>query len=216
MLNNLNNYFVVEFKDNFIPDWIVDFSQIVVAITACIAICQFLYTKKRDRVISSVNEINFFRTQIMPAYEDFVDKIKTSQNNPSFIFPKITNISNFDVESIKSQGDDVVLAQFNPIKESVLKDNRLERVYLDVFNKLEEFSLRVLYLKISKHESMNCVIDAYITMVESTISYLITIRVGAGKNSFTGIERLYHLWKLKADRRSTEERLKSIKAVVTK
>lgn len=188
---------------------IVQLAEILTCISAVVAVVAFIYQIKRDKTLAAVDQVTFFREKIIPAEELFYRAVRKFKNNDKFNLPQVRfEINNLDLTFVKHDDIDSAKVQANSI--SFTNEEIMSSLYT-LINLLEEFSLRVIHMKCDGHEALNCIHDAFIHVVEETITAILAIQIGSGRKTYNGIFTLYLKWRDVVDRRPLPERMEDFK-----
>lgn len=189
--------------NNWWDPW-VDWAQIIGAGALFVALMTFLYQKKRDKALAAVDQIAFFRTNIIDKHTKIYEGLTDPKDRDDYAKNRIQLIQGTLAE-IKDKNKDQCAKQVHLIQKY-----ELYIPGIDVLNMLEEFSLRVLYLGSEKHEALNSLKHAFVLLVEIHAVLLLMQREIMTKNNlYTATLSLYKLWNVGIDRDSPDDRMKA-------
>lgn len=185
------------------------FAQIVIAISALFAAVTYFYQKDHDKSIAIIEQISFFRKEVLPANDSFVLYIRSKY--PELIIPAIK----LDIPSLKyvrenhhekGQVQIDLLKKFNTAEDR----EKFSMLQVNLLNALEEFSSRVICSKSFIAEELIPVRFSFIQLVEVNVIRLLMMKEIYAPGSYQSIVTLYSSWKDSIDRKTTEERIKEI------
>lgn len=182
----------------------VDFSQVVMALAALVAIATFFLEQSRHKSLSAVENLAFFRKEILEDLEGIATHLKSLKGiNLSKLRSK--NIERFEYTWLPNNSHDAYVEQ--------LKMHRFlnERDVLRMLNKLEEFSLRAIHTDTVDHPALEATKDAYVQIVEQFAVYIFLQRANPDIKTFEGIAKIYIRWKDQVSRLTQSEILEILK-----
>lgn len=190
-----------------IGDWLSLLEKIAIIIAATtiwFARQEYTYKKRQDHNYAAIDQISFFRKEIFPTQEKFNEKVRNNLGK-NFAFPRIKlddPAVGFFASSISSQ----VQHQ----KQLVAQADSFV-VQTDLLNMLEELSLRIFHFQTQGHSALNSIKAPFVQLVEVNASVLLEQRdLLTGEPTYENILSLYRKWVVEVDRRSPEERFRSI------
>ena len=176
-----------------------------------VALAAYFYKKNQDKDIAAIEQISFFRREIIPEW-DKVSKILRSKNS-SYIFSRI-RLKEFSIEFMREHYPknfkDQLNIFFNDPGDSSkdLWDANILDPQVVLFNMLEEFALRVLHFKTNNHQALNSVRNAFIEIIEKNAVALIFVRdIVTGNPIYSATLQLYLSWNQNLSRTYALERL---------
>lgn len=195
--------FYLTFNQHFELPEMQSLFSIVGSFSIGLAVLTYFYKKKQDKLLATIDQISFFRKEIIPewdllqkriinAHKDFIVS-QISLETPTLEYAKKSKPENF-----KRQ----LSVFFNPEKQypDVAIDPLLDG-HIFLLNILEEFSLRVLHLGTSDDRALNSVHRAFVEIVEKNAVALTFMREIRGRGPlYSGILELYNLWKNKVQK----------------
>lgn len=179
---------------------------IVGSLSLGIALTTYFYKKTQDKNIAAIEQIAFFRKEIISEWEFVANKIKSK--NKKYMFSRIE----FNEPIIKSMREKysinfqdqtaIFLNNLNDLKiDSEIWDSGILDSQIKLFNMLEEFSLRVYHFKTDQHQALNSVRSAFVEIIEKNATALIFVRyIIAGNPIYSTTLSLYNSWKESVNR----------------
>lgn len=163
-----------------------------------LALLTYLYKKRQDELLATIDQITFFREKIIPEWDKLQKQIK--QKDPSFVFsrirlmkPTIEDIRRDFPENFKRQISEFLDSQKN--YPDIYLDGPILDGHITLLNMLEEFSLRAINLKTSKNLAFISLHNAFIEIVENNAVSLIFMRdIKTCNPIYSGILKLYISW----------------------
>ena len=175
-------------------------ASVLMALSIIIALRSYLYNRNRDNCIAAVDQITFFRKEIIPENIELIDVIKKRLGD-NYIFSKIK----LDEPTIKH------ISKNFPVEYSkqavLMKDYEIETKQILVLNMLEELSRKIIIFKLIKHATLDCIKSPFIDMIEKNAVELLEQReINTGATTYSAILQIYQEWKIMIDRRTPEDR----------
>lgn len=166
-----------------------------------IALAAYLTKKKQDGSIAAIEQIAFFRKEIIPKYKKIIEEIKRKNENyvfsrikldrPTIEFIREKYPVNFERHASLFLND---LSGFNG--GSLLSDQKFLDEQIELFNMLEEFSLRANHFGTEQHKALDSVRAAFVEIIEQNAVALIFVRdVINGSKIYSTTLSLYNTWK---------------------
>ena len=59
------------------------------SLSIAVAFATYIYTKRQDKTTTAIEQISFFRKEIIPQYNKFANSIHSE--NPSYNFPRVVD-----------------------------------------------------------------------------------------------------------------------------
>lgn len=178
--------------------------SIIASFSLFIALAGYLYKKRQDEILAAIDQISFFRQEIIPAHDRLVKEIR--KKDPSFLPSYIVG---FDFKKYSKE------ATSQRKVNELLDADGIRSIFnqqIEIFNMIEEFSLKVEYLNTKSHPSLICIKDAFIkTMEENAYSFFIK-RAEVGNTIYSTTFKLYNLWEKEVDRTNPGGRIKAFLA----
>lgn len=183
--------------------------NIISPLSILVALATYFYKKNQDRTVAAIEQISFFRKEIIPEW-DKVGKILKEKNN-KYIFSRI-KLDQTTIEFIKKKYsrnfEDQLLIFFNKFGEQEMWDAKILDSQIVLFNMLEEFALKVFHFGTNEHQALNAARAAFVEIVEkNAVALLFTRDVVVGNQIYSSTISLYRLWKDQVDRSFIVKRL---------
>ena len=174
-----------------------------------IALFTYIYKKTQDKNIAAIEQIAFFRKEIIPEWESVANELKSK--NKKYMFSRI-KLDEPTIEfmrkkdySINFQDQTAIfLNNLNcPKIDPKIWDSKILDLQIKLFNMIEEFSLRVYHFETSRHQALNSVRAAFVEIIEKNAAALIFVRdIVVGNPIYSKTLLLYSLWKEDVNRSS--------------
>lgn len=181
--------------------WIGESITGVVAVTALLG---FLYQVERDEDLSATDLIGFFREKVIPQKKIFDNSIKETKE--TYTKPNLVKLDKFSLLwlrlNYRKNGN-------NPINFYIKYPN-VEQEVMNFFNVLEEFALKVEYMKQFEHPALSSIKAAFVLCVEENADWILSFML-IHPDGYPGVRKLYDKWKDFGERDSLEEQEKKIK-----
>jgi hypothetical protein len=175
--------------------------SILSSLSIAIALTAYFYQKSRDEIDASIDQVSFFRREIIPFYNNLRKKI--NQKNSGYEFPRIK----IDIPSSRFIKENYPSETTNQIY--IFRNDRdILDTQIDLFNMLEEFSIKVAMYKTASHPAVSSAKNAFINIIEQNAAALIFWRDANANSAYSETFALYKIWKDSVDRASVEERIK--------
>ncbi|MBI5003717.1 hypothetical protein HZC00_01335 [Candidatus Kaiserbacteria bacterium] len=168
-------------------------SQVVLAALAFVAVYQYVYQKRKDRIDAVSALLDITRDDIIPLHSKIQSAIvATHGTNGSYTFLS-TRMESFDRATFLRTHTDVAREQ----ARIYLATNSLElrQDITTLGNLMEEFALRVIEQKATHEKAMESIIPIFVVIVEQFAVYFIVQGLYPGNGTFPGIRTLYNTWK---------------------
>lgn len=180
-------------------------SNVVVALSASVAVITYFYNKEKDRVLAVVDQVSFFREKVLAEGDKFMRFVRATDKE--YIFSRI-KLDEPVIEVIKEKYQKEVVAQLELIKKY---GEEFFTLQVNCLNLAEELALRIIYSKTSKHKAFNSIKPTFIQLVEMSALLLMQERnIITGNDIYSATLELYLEWKDEVDRSSPEERTEKI------
>ncbi len=177
-------------------------ANMVVAISASVALFTYVYNKRKDNILAVVDQVSFFREKVLSSGDLYINYVKAREKN--YDFSRIT-LDIPDMKVITEKHSPEVQKQVDLLKKY---GDELFLMQVNHLNIIEELSLRILYSKTLNHKAFNSVKPTFVQLVEMSAYILMHERdILAGNQIYSGTLDLYSKWKDSVDGRSPEERL---------
>jgi len=180
-------------------------ATIVASFAVIIAYLDYRERKKREQTLTVTDQLNFFRTEILPISEtigfdeEFDDRVI-----------RITKpIKDLSYGALYKEYKDIILKQ-----QEVCKSKKIENTVIKLFNALEEFSWKVILNQTEEDLALRVVHESYVQFVEF-FTYRIGINRDYSQNQFEGINMLYKKWAPLISRETVDERVDRVVKRVT-
>lgn len=179
----------------------IDFLQKIFSIIGSssigLALLAYLYRKKQDGLLATVDQITFFREKIIPEWDKLLKQI--IQKHPQFVLSRVS-LKNPTIECVKKElpinFERQISIFYDPQKNypDIYLDPILDGHVL-LLNMLEEFSLRVTHLKTAKNQAFGSVYSAFVEIVECNAVALLFMRdVKTCNPIYSAVLELYKSW----------------------
>jgi len=187
-------------------EFIESMFSIVGSLSVAVALAAYLNKKHQDVTAAAIDQISFFRKEIIFANEEFVNFVREKKGK-DFVFYRV-GLDEPSIDYTRKKFGRESLMQADLIKEL---DTLLKQTA--ILNMLEELSLRVLHLKTINHPALSSIMAPFVELVEIHAVILLFHReISTGTPTYSSIIKIYLEWKDKVDRRYPEERLKEVRA----
>lgn len=180
------------------PDAVQATATAIGLLAIIIAYMQFKEGVERDRILSVIDQLRFFREKVLG-----IEKQMFSEKNAPNI-PMVGTLEDFSYEWAYSRHKDIVLKQ-----EKFISEHNLEQSLTEMFNALEEFSWNVYLHKTHEHQVLSVVRDSFIQLTESFAAHILIKRLNM-PNQYAGIEDLYRKWEPTFIRETKEQKLERV------
>ncbi|HEY1041612.1 MAG TPA: hypothetical protein VGE63_02720 [Candidatus Paceibacterota bacterium] len=177
------------FLDIYLLDVLEKIATIVAAVSFFTAVLQFQYLQKKDKQDSIFKILSFFRENVLSEYNKLVKEVPVKF--PDYKFKLIRFKRRESLDEIFAREWENAKAQ------SQLLEREINTFQLNLLNVLEEFSLRVIELKLEENNIISCLKYAFVRAVEeNTISLLVQrIIITDDEKLYNGILTLYEMWR---------------------
>ncbi|MEI7688566.1 MAG: hypothetical protein WCI91_00045 [Candidatus Nomurabacteria bacterium] len=178
-------------------------ASIIASGSIIIAIISYWENKNRNKVLTVVDQVSFFREKIIPECDKLVKLVRDIEAN--YIFSKI-RLDSLKIEDIKDKFKDEIKKQVE-----LLKKYKTNYTQVTILNLLEEISLKIKYTKTINHKALNSIKPIFVMFVEINAVVLMQEReLITGNQIFSATLELYNKWKDEVDLSTPEERIKKI------
>lgn len=169
-----------------------------------VALLAYLYKKRQDRTLAAIDQISFFRENIIP---EMIGVQKTILGkDPSFWFSRINLSENKSIEDVKknfSINFEKQLSIFFNITEEAdgCVRNNIDPVLdeqIKLLNMLEELSLRVSHFGTESHPALSSIHAPFVELVEMNAVALIFMRDIRG-SQYKTVLSLYDYWRARVE-----------------
>lgn len=172
-------------------------------IAVVIAVFKYSYDKKKDLNTATIDQIAFFRQEIIIANDNFIKYVRDKKQD--YVFsrvqlhtPTIEYTRNYFLEESKKQAD-------------LVKELNTQSMQTLILNSITELALRIKYLGATDHSALNSIKAPFVELVEiHAVILLMQREVFTGGDTYGEVLELYAKWKDQVDRRSQEERINDI------
>ncbi|MBP9771896.1 MAG: hypothetical protein KBD16_03160 [Candidatus Pacebacteria bacterium] len=177
--------------------------NIIGSLSIVVALFAYLYRKNRDNVEATIDQITFFRKEIISYWTEVQEVIK--KKKPGLGFSRI---------SLEQPFIDFIRNEFSynfANQSSLFLDTSSENIttwvdtgvlgkQIELFNLLEEFSLRVRHLGTQDNPALQSVHNPFVEIIEMNAAALLFVRdvVLGDSDSFSTLLWLYNSWKAKS------------------
>lgn len=186
-------------------DLINTISNVVVAVSASVALFTYFYNRRKDNVLAVVDQVSFFREKVLAEVDKYIKFVRAK--DPDYIFSRIS-LDSPDIKVIREKHKIEVAEQIDLIKTY---GDELFSLQVSSLNLAEELSLRIIYSKTINHKAFNSIKPVFVQLVEMSALILMQERdVITGNEVYSAILELYNKWKDNVDRSSPEERTQKI------
>lgn len=168
-------------------------AEVFTAGALLLAVASFYYQQRRDQVTSVIDQIEFFRKEIIPAHETWRTHAREYLNDKSRL-PSEGPIREFTYEAFSTQHPDIARRQAKLAFAADTPDD-LTISQCNFINMLEEFSLRVLNTESAEAEALYSIRENFLNYVEENAVRILMAPKLLGEGEFIGIRELYELWR---------------------
>lgn len=173
--------------------------SVIAASSIGFAMLKYTYQIEEDRKAAAIEQISFFREEIISKHEEFCNKIEIEYN----LSRQKIRLDDSDIEELFEKYPDIVSEHFAFVFIQDIHD-----LQVHTLNLLEEFSLKVKHYKTKEHEALTSLPIPFVEIVETHAVALLHMRhVGSGMPTYGSILELYSFWKDLVDRREISERI---------
>ncbi len=182
-------------------------ATIIASGTVIVAYLDYRSKKKKENIFSVVEQLNFFRTEVLFTYDLIYTKLlEKNFDLASIRIPE--TLSDFDYIVSRIKYKDIFKNQ-----ESLNNQPDLESHVLQLMNQLEEFSWKILLNGTQDELALYAVHGGFVKFVEEFAARILLSRF-RDKKKFEGIYKLYSVWAILISRESTEQMLQRAKREV--
>jgi len=167
-----------------------------------VAYLDYRSRKKREDIFSVVEQLNFFRTEILNTSNSIFNKVKKKERDFDFSTLSIKEaLSTFEF-----------VAEYVHYKAVFERQQKLEEIegveekIYELANQLEEFSWKVILSETQNEPALSVVRGSYIDLVERNAWHILFSRFDDEKR-FEGVYQLYQLWAKKISRETYAEKI---------
>lgn len=176
------------------------YASLLTAASVFIALISYIYNKNRNHCIVAIEQITFFRKEIIPINMEFTKKVRDIKGE-DYKFSRIV-LSTPTILYTKDKFLDESKKQLD-----VISDCKTEFTEVSILNMLEEMCLKLIHFKVINHPGMNCLKASFCEIVEiHAIELLMQREVVAGNSTYSSILKIYKKWYKTIDRKTPEER----------
>ena len=180
--------------------------SLVGSFSLVVALSTYFYKKHQDRTIVAIDQISFYRKEIIIALHELTALIK--KKYPAYEGSNII-LEEPTIEFARQHYGKNFKAQTEIFFKNKEVDQEVLDAYVFFFNMLEEFSLKVFHFKTEQHPALVSVRAVFAQTIEQNAAALLFIRyVLMGNNAYSETLRLYSIWKNTMDREYPIVRLK--------
>jgi len=173
------------------------------SLSILLALASYWYKKDQDTIIAAIEQVSFFRKEIIPEYDELTKFIK--YRNKNYLFTRI-ELDESTIDFIKKKSPKESLAQINV---SIQPNNEVLDKQIILFNILEELALKIIHFKTQEHEALNSIKSSFVQIIEQNAAALLFEKdIVNGNNIYSQTLFIYNLWKDEIDRTSIDDRVK--------
>lgn len=184
-------------------DIITKVSSIIASGSILVAIISYFYNKNRNKVLTVVDQISFFREKILVEGNKLITLVREKDKDYIFSLVKL------DSPTIKAINEEQLVEVTKQI--DLIKNYNTYSLQVNILNLLEELSLRIIFSKTINHKALYSIMPIFIQSVEMNGLVLMQEReITTGNKIFSGTLELYKTWKDKVDRTTPEQRFQKI------
>lgn len=173
-------------------------ATIIAAGAVIFAYLDYRNRKIKENTFSVVEQLNFFRTEILVTYDSISNVIQNEKGDVDSVKLPMP-LDNFDYVTNYIKFNDIFTNQ-----EALVTNLKLESKLLQLINQLEEFSWRVILNNTQHEPALHAVQVGFVQLVEMFASRILFSRFVDSKK-FEGIYRLYNFWASKNSRETKDE-----------
>ncbi|OGJ01459.1 hypothetical protein A3G98_00915 [Candidatus Nomurabacteria bacterium RIFCSPLOWO2_12_FULL_37_8] len=170
--------------------------SIVGSLSIGVALLTYFYKKQQDKVLATIEQVVFFREQIITEWTKVSQSIVNK--NPKYMFShiKIKNIQD-NIEDLKKEFSFNFKDQLDIFFNSnSLSQDQILNEQIMFLNMLEEFSLRVNHLGTQKHPALESVCDTFVSLIEmNTVALFYMRNIRSNNKNYSAILNLYESWR---------------------
>jgi len=174
-------------------------ATIVMGFSALIVVIKFFMDKQREQALFVVEQLEFFRTNILTQFNLIADDIDLVHSNS-----RIDYIKNFSYPWVYMTYREKIL-----IQTKFSSDKKIAGLILGMLNAIEQLSWSIILHKTNKHLALYVIRDAYVQFIEQFAHHILFHRADKPKQ-FEGIKKIYNEWAPQISRETEEEILKRI------
>jgi hypothetical protein len=168
-------------------------SQVVLAALAFVAVYQYVYQKRKDRIDAVSALLDITRDDIIPLHSKIQSAIDaTHGNNGSYTFLS-AKVESFDRTTFVRTHNDIAREQARIYFATGSLELRQNMTNLG--NLMEEFALRVIEQEATHEKAMESIVPIFVVIVEQFAVYFIVQSLYPGNGTFPGVRTLYDTWK---------------------
>ncbi|MDB5254152.1 MAG: hypothetical protein JWL80_218 [Parcubacteria group bacterium] len=163
-----------------------------------VALLTYFHKKKQDELLATIDQITFFRKEIIPTYEEAHKFIQSKKSD--FIISRI-NLETPTVAFIRENFSVNFNRQLSLIIDTaknypkVFIDTDILTKQVSILNLLEEFSLRVIHLNTHEHPALESIYNVFVEIVEVNAFALLYMReVQTANPIYSSVLKLYLIW----------------------
>lgn len=190
-------------------DIINTISGVVTAGSLSVALASYFYNRNRNKVLTVVDQVSFFREKILVEGNKLVVFVR--EKDKDYIF-SLVKLDSPTIKAINEKQADEARKQIDLIKEY-----NTYPLQVNILNLLEELSLKIIFSKTINHKALYSIKPIFIQSVEMNALVLMQEReITTGNQIFSATLKLYKIWKDGVDRSSPEERFEKIVSSLNK
>lgn len=175
--------------------------SVIGSLSLGIALSAYFYKKTQDQNIAAIEQIAFFRKEIISEWERVAKNLISKDKKYKFSRIKVDEPTiKFMREKYSLNFQDqisIFLNNLDSIKiNSELWDLKILDSQIKLLNMLEEFSLRVYHFKTDQHEALGSVRSTFVEIIEKNAVALAFMRDVIAENLvYSAAMSLYNSWK---------------------
>lgn len=175
--------------------------SIVSSVSLVFAFLTYLYKKKQDETLATIEQITFFREKIIYKWDEVSKKIKLQNPNYWFSCIKLDN-SDYSIDVIKKSFSENFNNQLSLFFNSeTLKIHQILDEQIFLLNMLEEFALKVKLFKTQNNPALSSVQKTFVDLVEKNAVAIFFVRDIMFNNPlYSEVLELYSNWVNKINR----------------
>ncbi len=163
------------------------------------AVLTYWYQKWKDKRDAVLEQIEFFRKEIVPKHDEFILCCREALRDPNYA-PLRVKLDNLDIESFRNQ--------YQAKKQAELfKNPKILSLHAQILNLLEQLSLMIIHSKTMKHQALNSIKYPFVESVEWNGTFIFFKKGISGEYIYSNVLYLYSAWKDTVDRTTEKERI---------
>jgi hypothetical protein len=172
-----------------------------------IALATYVYTKEQNQTSEAIDQVAFFRSQILPfinATNELIEK-----NFPGKSLQQI-RLSSRDGDYLRKHYGKEIKIQLEWFDFQLKDGSRpIRNNQIDLLNRMEEFALRIKHSRTKSHRALSATKGAFCTTIEKNAMALILEREALSQpDNYSASLELYDFWIKDVDDTPQEERIK--------